>query len=455
MSRPAPAVTLPRPIAHEGTLLLADVGRDPAWVSHHARLGPLPQLDLETLAAWTDAARLRGRGGAGFPFSRKLTTAARRRAVVVVNAAEGEPASHKDEVLVTRVPHLVLDGAVVTARALRTREVHVVVPEVNGDMLRAITRAISERRRSGERLRWRVHQAEDRFVAGQARAVLELMAGRESKPVTAWAPEAISGHKGRPTLLSNAETFAHVAAISRLGPDAYAAHGNPSTPGTVLLTVDGDGPAPEVFEVPGGSRLADAIATRWLPGVPVLLGGYHGTWLTGADVETARLDRDALAAAGLALGAGVVLPLQRGLCPVVRTSHVVRYLAGESAGRCGPCRFGLPAMADELDRLARGVDSTQRLLELAGVVTGRGACAHPDGTARLVRSLLERFAGEVGAHAGGRCAWPLTPALPRRSADPRFDLALPGAAAPALPTRYGWAAHDAWAARGDGAGTAR
>ena len=401
------------PIARRGTLLLADVGLDPSWAAHRSRLGPVPQPDLETLAAWTDEVRLRGRGGAGFPFSRKLTTAARRRALVVVNASEGEPASHKDAVLVTRAPHLVLDGAVVTARALGTREVHVVVPGAHEPVVRSVNAAVRERRRAGERVRWHVHRADERFVAGQARAVLELMAGRENKPVTAWAPEAVSGHRGRPTLLSNAETFAHVAAVSRLGPKAYAAFGNPSTPGTVLLTVDGDGPAPEVLEAAGGTRLADALTTRWLPGVPVLLGGYHGTWLTGSDVESARLDRDALAASGFALGAGVVLPLARGVCPVVRTAGIVRFLAGESAGRCGPCRFGLPAMAGQLDRLVEGRASEQRLMELAGLVTGRGACAHPDGTARLVRSLLERFPDEVAHHAAGSCRWPGATTAPR------------------------------------------
>ncbi len=393
----------PRPIARRGPLLLSDVGHDPSWTSHRSRWGRLPAVDVDTLADWTAAAGLRGRGGAGFPFSRKLTTAARRRAVVVVNASEGEPASHKDEVLVTGSPHLVLDGAAVTARALGTREVHVVVPEAKPDVVEAVSRAVRERRRGGERLRWRLHQAEDRFVAGQARAVLELMAGRENKPVTAWVPEAVSGHRGRPTLLSNAETFAHVAVISRLGPDAYSSYGTASAPGTVLLTVDGDGPAPEVLEVPGGSRLVDAISAWWPPRVPVLLGGYHGTWLTASDVESAYLDRDALAASGFALGAGVVLPLRPGICPVNRTAHIVGYLAGQSAGRCGPCRMGLPAMARELGQLARGGADPDRLLELAGVVTGRGACAHPDGTARLVRSMVEQFAAEVDAHAQGEC----------------------------------------------------
>ncbi|KQX62013.1 NADH-ubiquinone oxidoreductase-F iron-sulfur binding region domain-containing protein [Angustibacter sp. Root456] len=404
MSRAPVAAHTPL-VVREGTLLLADVGRDASWAAHRSRLGPVPELDVATLAAWTDETQLRGRGGAGFPFSRKLTTAARRRALVVVNASEGEPASHKDEALVTRVPHLVLDGAVVTARALGTREVHVVVPSARPAMVQAVAAAVRERRKAGERVRWHLHQAADRFVAGQARAVLELMAGRENKPVTAWAPEAVSGHRGRPTLLSNAETFAHVAAVSRLGPRAYAAYGNPSTPGTVLLTVDGDGPAPEVLEAPGGGRLVEALSTRWLPGMPVLLGGYHGTWLTGTDVESARLDRNALAVAGFALGAGVVLPLPQGICPVTRTSGIVTYLAGESAGRCGPCRFGLPALAAELERVARAGGDDRRLLELAGVVTGRGACAHPDGTARLVRSLLDRFPVEVAQHLEGRCHW--------------------------------------------------
>jgi NADH:ubiquinone oxidoreductase subunit F (NADH-binding) len=191
-----------------------------------------------------------------------------------------------------------------------------------------------------------------------------------------------------------------------LGPKAYAAYGNPSTPGTLLLTLDGDSAAPEVLEAPGGSRLVEALATRWLPGTPVLLGGYHGTWLTGTDVESARLDRDALAASGFALGAGVVLPLPPGICPVAQTAAIVTYLAGESAGRCGPCRLGLPAMAAELGRVARGGGNQERLLELAGVVTGRGACAHPDGTARLVRSLVDRFPTEVAHHLEGQCHWP-------------------------------------------------
>ena len=82
------------------------------------------------------------------------------------------------------------------------------------------------------------------------------------------------------------------------------------------------------------------------------------------------------------------------------------YLAGQSAGRCGPCFNGLPALAEAVEAVSLGRGGTGRVEELARLVVRRGACAHPDGTVRLVRSLLATFAGEVAAHAGGGCAWP-------------------------------------------------
>ena len=415
MSHPAllsSAGTLPEVIVRPGSLLLADAGADPSFTAHRDRTGPVPLRHLATLQEWTQTVNLRGRGGAGFPFAVKLAAAAERRgAVLVVNAAEGEPASRKDEVLLRFAPHLVLDGAVIAARALGCKEIHVVTPSAKPAVGAAVERAVAERRHARERVRWRRHVADDRFVAGQARAVLELMAGRPNLPVTAWKPEAIEGHRGRPTLLSNAETFAHVAALARIGPARYTAHGQVGSPGTVLLTVDGDGAAPEVLELPAGTPLRTALATRAVPGQPVLLGGYHGTWLSGDDVARVTLDRARLADEGFALGAGVALPLPPGQCPVIRTAGIVRYLANESAGRCGPCRLGLPTLADELDRLARCDLAADRIRSVAEVVTGRGACAHPDGTARLARSMLDRFAGEVQAHELGICRWGWTGAL--------------------------------------------
>ncbi len=374
----------------EGLRLLRGYGDGPGLVAHRARFGGLPELDLATLLREARAWGLRGRGGAGFPFATKLEgVAAGRRRVVVVNLSEGEPASHKDAALGLGRPHLVLDGAVVVARALRTREVHVVVARDRPQTVAAVERAVAER---PERIRFRVHAAEGRFVAGQARAVLELMAGRPNLPVTAWQPEAFAGHRGRPTLLSNAETWAQVAV--RLLPGAA------DGPATTLLTWAGE-TRPEVREVTEGARWSEVLPRGE---GPLLVGGYHGGWVTRERLGRLRVDREQMRAAGVPLGAGAVIPLAPGECPVTMTARVTAYLASQSARRCGPCFLGLPALAESVAALARGRGGPERVEQLRGLVTGRGACAHPDGTARLVDSLVRTFPEELAAHALGGCA---------------------------------------------------
>ena len=321
----------------------------------------------------------------------------------MVNLSEGEPPSHKDAALAQVAPHLVLDGAALTARALLTAEVHVVLPCETPAVGAAVRGALAERSIRGRdgRLRWTLHESSRTFVAGQSSAVLELMAGRHNLPVTTWRPSAESGHRRRPTLLSNAETFAQVARLALLGPDDYRSRGTRCEPGTTLLTVDGDGTqgqAPVVVEVPFGTPWTDVLGARRLA-APVLLGGYHGTWagpgrLTGSVVSARE--------PGLTLGAGVVLPLDHG-CPVERTSEVTTYLASQSARRCGPCLNGLPALASALSALALGSGGAEEVERLGDLVHGRGACAHPDGTVRLVRSMMTAFADEVAVHARGGC----------------------------------------------------
>jgi NADH:ubiquinone oxidoreductase subunit F (NADH-binding) len=217
----------------------------------------------------------------------------------------------------------------------------------------------------------------------------------------------VRGIRGRPTLLSNAETFAQVTVAATLGVSEYVRAGLPDEPGTTLLTVAGDGPGGVVLEVPYGVELERVLAyCGYATGGPVLMGGYHGTWLSADQVARRRVSRADLALAGASIGAGVVLPLDPASCPVTITAGIVDYLAGHSARRCGPCRNGLPALAESLGVLSRGANrsTSTRIKELAAVVTGRGACAHPDGSVRLVRSLFRVFPDEVSAHENGRCS---------------------------------------------------
>jgi NADH:ubiquinone oxidoreductase subunit F (NADH-binding) len=387
-----------------GPTLLRGLAAGPGLPAHRAAHGRPAPVDLAELRRLTEAIGLRGRGGAGFPFARKLAAAADSagRPVVVVNLSEGEPASFKDAALALAAPHLVLDGAAATARALGVRTVHLVVPGEAPAVEDAVRRATAERR-TEERIRWRFHRAEPRFVAGQARAVIELLSGRENLPVTAWQPEAVRGFRNRPTLLSNAETFAQVAALLTLGLRDYAGLGAADAAGTTLLTLYGDTAAPHVVEVAHGTPWPEVLG----PDVerPVLLGGFHGTWVPARGLVGLAVDRDELAGRGLALGAGVVLPLAEGVCPLSRTAALTDYLAGQSAGRCGPCLNGLPALADAVSELAAGACSPARAEQLVGLVTRRGACAHPDGTARLVSTMLTAFPDEHDVHAHGECAF--------------------------------------------------
>jgi NADH:ubiquinone oxidoreductase subunit F (NADH-binding) len=189
---------------------------------------------------------------------------------------------------------------------------------------------------------------------------------------------AVAGRKPLPTddsrddmLVQNVETLARIAQIARYGPRWFRQHD------TFLATVSGAVHRPGVYEVDqhvAVQRLLDlagGIETK-----AVLVGGYHGTWLTPRDVIADP-------------GSGVAIALAAGESGLTKTTEIVNYLASQSTKQCGPCRFGLPALAEAL--AARRMDQVYRLV---GLVDGRGACHHPDGTARLVRSALTAFAGE-------------------------------------------------------------
>ena len=379
-----------------GPSLLAGIDAGPSLTAHRSIRGDVPRLTLPELLP--TVIHLDGRGGAGFPLSRKLEGLARaRRPPVVVNLAEGEPVSAKDAVLAAVAPHLVLDGAVAAAYALGSREVHLVVPGERDVVALALQTALSERDHG--RWRFRLHRARPGFVSGQSRAVLELIEGRENKPVTSWESATVSGLGGRPTLLSNAETFAQLAArlLRPLGPS-----GIPNEPGTTLLTLAIGDARPLVREVELGTPWADVLQPDALR-APLLVGGYHGCWVPPNGLADLPVSRRALADRGLSLGAGVIMVAAG--CPVRVTARIAAHLALESAGRCGPCVRGLPTLAHLVGDLAAGRGEVAEVRRIAALVDGRGACAHPDGTARLVRSMLEAYGNEVEEHALGRCRY--------------------------------------------------
>ncbi|WP_102925373.1 NADH-quinone oxidoreductase subunit NuoF family protein [Streptomyces noursei] len=419
-TRPSGGVPGPGPVPTLTALgpprLLAGLDELPRLdrVAHLTLHGAPPQLSAQELVALAEDTALRGRGGAGFPFARKLTAVLdgiRRsdgRAAVVVNGCEGEPSCLKDTALLLHVPHLVLDGAQLCADALGARQATVGV--TRPDVADAVGRAIAERGPGGAPLR--VIRLPERFVTGEGTALTSGLSGGLGLPSGRRIRSSERGLNGLPTLLSNAETYAQLALAARMGALGYRTAGLPGEPGTLLLTVAGR----QVVEAPCGTPLAHVLAHCGTDaGQGVLLGGYHGTWLSPADARSVALSRDALAVHGATPGAGAVLPLPHDTCPAGETVRVARWMAAESAGQCGPCVLGLPALADQLDRAVRGggdtaLDAVHARLR---TVRGRGACGHPDGTARFVASALAAFPEEFARHAHGfGCGRPVTGALP-------------------------------------------
>src|SRR6202008_3703708 len=220
-----------------------------------------------------------------------------------------------------------------------------------------------------------------------------------------------------PTLLSNAATFAQLAVLALLGPERFAAVGTPEEPGTVLLSVGGSASQPAVVEVPTGVPLAAVLDICQAPaGDGVLVGGYHGMWLPGGQGNVGPVSREGLAAVGGTLGSGIVLPLGDGTCPLGEVSRIASYLAGESAGQCGPCKLGLPAIARALAALvdgSGGIEALDMARRSAAGVNGRGACSHPDGVTRFVLSALEVFTEDIAAHVfHSTCGRPVRGMLP-------------------------------------------
>ena len=376
--------------------------------AHLARYGPPPYRQRPgVLIGEIESSGLTGRGGAAFPVYRKLAVVARARGarkVIVANGAESEPASRKDELLLRIAPNLVLDGLQLAAEAIGATEAHLYLHSAPGP---EVLRALAERAARGlDGLGVAITQAPPRFLAGQETALVNRLGGGPALPT--FQPPRVSerGLGGAPTLVQNVETLAHIALIARYGPRWFRAVGTDAEPGSMLTTVYRPDARTQVFEAEIGAPLRTLLSDRadvqaWL------VGGYHGTWLPMPDAAGITLDNASLRRFGAAAGAGVLVALPADRCGLTEAARVTGYLAAESAGQCGPCLNGLPRIAAGLAELAGAGHRKQTRADVerwAGLVTGRGACNHPDGTVRFVRSALTVFAPEIARHARGQCA---------------------------------------------------
>ncbi|HUC25859.1 MAG TPA: NADH-ubiquinone oxidoreductase-F iron-sulfur binding region domain-containing protein [Streptosporangiaceae bacterium] len=399
---------------------------------HIDQYGPLPagQLGSAMLIAEIERSGLTGRGGGAFPAGRKIRAVAEastrprsiraagasaakgsaakgsaaKGSVIVANGTESEPASRKDYVLLSHAPHLALDGIAMCASAVGASRAYLCVGHDATAIAQSLSGAVADRARAGlDTVPVQVITTAGGYLAGQENALISALNGNAPLPTFVPPRPAERGAHRRPTLVLNVETLAHIALIARFGSDWFRTTGTPGAPGSALVTVTGAVERPGVREIPLGTPLGEVLQRSGLsqPVQAVLTGGYFGTWLPMPAGLAVPVSHEGMRAAGAALGPGVLAVLPESACGLAETARIASFLAAESAGQCGPCRNGLPALAEAWNWIAfgrPGPDIVGWVQQLTGLVTGRGACHLPDGTAGLIKSALSVFAADVRAH---------------------------------------------------------
>jgi NADH:ubiquinone oxidoreductase subunit F (NADH-binding) len=363
---------------------------------------------VQEIASLAERWNIRGRGGAGFPFATKLQAVSRaaartRRAVVIGNGSESEPLSFKDRALLWENPHLVLDGLELASIALHTKDVYLAIHEnpILADYLRA---AIADRAEVTGGRSIEVVEVPERYVAGQETAVINAIERGKALPRFQPPRPTTKGLGGRPTLVSNVETLARLAIAHHIevsgGGQVHGAH-TMGVLGTLWTPQGGS-----AFEAQPSETLRHVFA-RAAGGITeestLIVGGYYGSFVT-YDAKLAETPIGQLGARDLSCGAGLLVAFPPDACVVNEADRVISYLGGQSAGQCGPCMFGLPAIANEFHQLAIGqggdLDKIWRWTEQ---IKGRGACTMPDGYSMLVRSVIRSRMAELKAHAHRGC----------------------------------------------------
>lgn len=386
---------------------------------------PLPSPEILRIAA--ERAALDGRGGAGFPTARKLTTVALAEGprVVVANGEEGEPTSVKDRWLLVHRPHLVLDGLRVAWQAVDADELYVYVSD--GQATESITAAIAE---LDHLPAWtaplpQLVRVDPGYVAGEETAVVRGIDGFAPKPTLKPPRPYEVGVGGHPTLVANVESLARLALTVHpaVGTDA----------GVTLLATVSDAHGAGLYELPAETRLGDLIAVHREPGAPeplaVLMGGFAGG-IWPPSILHSTLDRARLREDGVILGCAAVVVVEPDDCVVAAACDVCSYLAGSSSGQCGICVRGTAVVAENLTALAHSTATPELVTTLRTRVTamrGRGNCAMPDAVEVMVRTLLDNFPDQIEAHLSGPCEVCRQRVPDRPATTTRFRIGLPSA----------------------------
>jgi NADH:ubiquinone oxidoreductase subunit F (NADH-binding)/NADH:ubiquinone oxidoreductase subunit E len=412
----SPSYALPQPGEYRAAM--ERVGRiDPLSIDDALRHGAYRML-RDALAQppgriidAIEAARLRGRGGAGFFAHAKWRSVAAQPARpkwVVCNADESEPATFKDRVLMESDPHLLLESLALAGYAAGADQAIIYIRGEYEAAARRLEVAIGQAAEagwlgdniqcSGWSFHVHVHRGAGAYICGEETALLESLEGRRGEPRVRPPFPATHGYRGQPTLVQNVETLCCVPLILARGSSWFQQVGTPGSAGTKVFTISGQVNRPCAFEAPLGITLRQAIdnfAGGMRDGRPlqfVVVGGAAGTLVPPALLDV-PLDYDSMRH-GVLLGSGAIIVADDSVT-IPRMLHwLLWFFEQESCGKCTPCRIGTRQARQILDRIAAGrTDSNDlpRLRELAQMLGNTSLCGLGQSAAWPIQSALVHF----------------------------------------------------------------
>lgn len=362
---------------------------------------------------------LLGRGGAAFPAGKKMETIADDAPYpryLVCNADEMEPGTFKDRVLIHADPHMLIEGMIIAAYAIRAEMGFIFIRAEYESAAAILEREIAVARRegflgenileSGFDFELVVHRSGGRYICGEVTAQINALEGRRPNPKQPPPYPTERGLWGQPTVLNNVETLACLPHIIRNGPEWFRNLAlTESAAGTKLFCVSGRVNRPGCYELPLGVTLQELVE-RHAGGMPAgshfkaCLPGGASTGFVPSQHYGIQMDFDSLKKIGSRLGTAAVMIFDQHTCLVAATCNLMEFFARESCGWCTPCREGLPYILDLLRRIENGDGQPAYIdmLERMAKYLWNSYCAFAPGAAAPLESLLEHFRDELAAH---------------------------------------------------------
>jgi len=368
------------------------------------------------------ASGLRGRGGAGFSAGLKWSFVPKgtdKPKYLCVNADESEPGTFKDRYILELDPHRLIEGIVICSWAVGIHkafvyfrgEFHEQQERFEGALKEAYGKGYVGRNADGKGFDLEIvpHKGAGAYICGEETGLIESLEGKVGKPRPKPPFPAVVGVFGCPTVVNNVETLSALPWILRNGAKAYAGLGTEKSAGTKLWSVSGHVERPGVYELEMGTPLP-VLLEDLCGGVrggkklkAVIPGGSSVPVMTAEEAMGARLDYESLQAAGSLLGSGGMIVMDEDTCMVWALAILEKFYAHESCGQCTPCREGTAWLYELVARIERGEGTPRdmdRLLDIAGNMSGTAICFLSDSAAMPARSFVTKFRREFEDHIG-------------------------------------------------------